>query len=364
MAVWRSLLIGVEAAAQSGVVTFGIVPTRPETQFGYIKSAADGAADGASRIESFVEKPDLATAEGYLESSEYLWNSGIFVVRASNWLRAIEHFEPGIHSACEAAWGGRHVDGDFVRIAASAFLPCPSQSIDYAVMEPLTSSIAAKPSNLDSVVVPMDAGWSDVGSWGAVMETTGASDADGNLLIGDAYSHETNNSLLYSTSRLVAGIGLRDTVVVETPDAVVVASREAAPDVGKMVQWLKLKGRDEGTSHIRVHRPWGYYEQLDCGPLYQVKKLMVKPGGVLSLQMHHHRAEHWIVVRGTASVTRNDEEFLLSENQSTYIPLGATHRLANHAVLPLEVIEVQSGTYLGEDDIVRFEDQYQRTTQD
>ena len=355
---FNSAVSAAAALAEAGyLVTFGIVPTGPETGYGYIKVGATVRANGgeARAIAAFVEKPDLATAQGYVSSGDYLWNSGMFVMRASVWLRAIGEFRSDILSACRRAFAAGSQDRDFFRVDKKAFIACPSDSIDYAVMEKVT----AGKNELQAAVVPLSAGWSDVGAWPAIWEV-GVPDADGNVSKGDVLTHGTRNSLLFAEHRLVAGVGLEDMVVVETADAVMVAHKSRAQDVKKIVERLKAENRSERLSHRRVHRPWGTYEGIDAGDRFQVKRIVVKPGESLSLQMHHHRAEHWVVVRGTARVTCGEKAFLLSENQSTYIPIGEKHRLENPGTIPLEIIEVQSGSYLGEDDIVRFEDVYGR----
>ena len=355
----EAVLACVELASEKTIVSFGIVPRYPETGFGYIKRGTSPISEkgpGIFSLDQFIEKPDAATASSYLRSGDYLWNSGIFAVRAQLWLEALNEFRPDMLSATRAAWDAGAADGSFYRVDPLAFESCPSDSIDYAVMEKISERSDCP---LQSAVVPLDAEWSDIGSWQALL-ANGANDDKGNVHSGDTYAHDTNNSLLISDSRFVATIGVSDTIVVETVDAVLVAAKDRSQDVKEVVRWLEAEGRDEGTTHRRVHRPWGSFEQLDSGERYQVKRLTVKPGEVLSLQMHHHRAEHWVVVRGTAKVTRGSEEFLLTENQSTYIPLGVKHRLGNPGQVLLEVIEVQSGTYFGEDDIVRFDDVYNR----
>ena len=350
-----------EAAVLAGagyLVTFGIVPTAAETGYGYIKLGAAVARGGgtAREIAAFVEKPDRATAQTYMDSGEYLWNSGMFMMSASVWLKAIGQFQPDILAACRRAMERGQTDRDFYRVDKKAFSVCPSDSIDYAVMEKVAGSSS---NDLRGAVVPLEAGWSDVGAWSAIWEV-GIPDADGNVARGDVLTHNTRNSLLFAEHRLVAGVGLDDMVVVETADAVMVAPKSQAQEVKRIVERLKVEDRSERLSHRRVYRPWGTYEGIDAGDRFQVKRIVVKPGAALSLQMHHHRAEHWVVVRGTARVTRGKEVFFLSENQSTYIPIGETHRLENPGTIPLEIIEVQSGSYLGEDDIVRFEDVYGR----
>ena len=342
--------------AESGkLVTFGIAPTAPETGFGYIQAGTPlalsgrGAGGEGYTVQRFVEKPDSATAVEYLASGEYYWNSGMFMFKASRYLEELRKFSPDIFNACQQALEQTSTDMDFVRPDAAAFAACPSDSIDYAVMEKTT----------DAVVVPLDAGWSDVGSWSSIWEVS-PKDSSNNRVHGDIMAVDTQNSLLFSESRLVATVGITDMVVVETRDAVLVAHKDRVQDVKAIVQKLEAEGRSEKDWHRIVYRPWGCYDSVDNGERFQVKRITVKPGATLSLQKHHHRAEHWIVVKGTAEVTCDDKTFLLTENQSTYIPLGSTHRLTNPGKMPLELIEVQSGSYLGEDDIVRFDDQYGR----
>jgi len=334
-------------AAETGkLVTFGIVPTSPETGYGYIK-AADG--QGLRAVERFVEKPDLDTATGYVASGQYYWNSGMFLFKASRYLQELERFQPAMLAGSRQAWQQARRDADFTRLDKDAFTAVPSDSIDYAVME----------KTADAVVIPLDAGWNDVGSWTALRDVS-QQDGDGNAHQGDVIAIDCRNTYAYA-QRLVALVGLDDVIVVETDDAVLVGKADRMQEVKTVVAQLKAEGRSEATWHRKVYRPWGAYDSIDNGERFQVKRITVKPGGTLSLQMHHHRAEHWIVVSGTAEVTRGDEVILLSENQSTYIPLGVTHRLRNPGKLPLELIEVQSGSYLGEDDIVRFEDTYGRS---
>lgn len=351
----------IRVAAAGAIVLLGITPDRPETGFGYIRTATDGAAGGALKIERFVEKPDLSTAEGYLRAGSYYWNSGMFVVRASVWLAALGRFRPDIAGATRQAWAGRTTDASFVRPDAAAFAAVPSESIDYAVMERAASEEVSDSAGpvFDMRMVPLSAGWSDLGAWDAVWQV-GAKDAAGNCSVGDVLLRDSHDTLVHATSRLVAVVGLANVVVVETPDAVLVADRGRSQEVKHIVAELDRSGRSEQTLHRQVHRPWGWYDSIDSGERFQVKRIMVKPGASLSLQKHHHRAEHWIVVRGTAEVTNGEQVSILSENQSTYIPLGQMHRLANPGKVPLEIIEVQSGAYLGEDDIVRFEDTYGR----
>ena len=350
---------GAKLAEEGMVVTFGITPDAPETSYGYIQ--AGKLHHGAQRIARFVEKPDLATAQFYLDAGTYLWNSGIFMMRASTWLSAIDACRTDILLACHTAWEKRKVDGEFVRVNKDAFAQCPSDSVDYAVMESLSASDdhAVKTSLPVGVVIPLSAGWSDVGSWDALWQIL-PKDADGNAAQGDVLLRDCVNTLAVSQSRLIACVGVSNLIVVETADAILVTHKEKTQDVKKVVDSLKAQGRPEGKIHRKVFRPWGWYDEVDAGMRFQVKRIVVKPQGILSLQMHHHRAEHWIVVRGTARVTRGDESFLVSENQSTFIPLGTKHRLENPGCMPLEMIEVQSGSYLDEDDIVRFEDVYGR----
>lgn len=344
---FRSAVQAAAAAAEAGkLVTFGIVPTGPETGYGYIK-AADG--QGLRAVERFVEKPDLGTATGYVSSGQYYWNSGMFLFKASRYVQELERFQPTMLAGSRQAWQQARRDADFTRLDKDAFTAVPSDSIDYAVME----------KTADAVVIPLDAGWNDVGSWTALRDVS-QQDGDGNAHQGDVIAIDCRNTYAYA-QRLVALVGLDDVVVVETDDAVLVGKADRMQDVKTVVAQLKAEGRSEATWHRKVYRPWGAYDSIDNGERFQVKRITVKPGGTLSLQMHHHRAEHWIVVSGTAEVTRGDEVILLSENQSTYIPLGVTHRLRNPGKLPLELIEVQSGSYLGEDDIVRFEDTYGRS---
>jgi mannose-1-phosphate guanylyltransferase / mannose-6-phosphate isomerase len=354
---------GVQYAAAGHIVTMGVVPARAETGYGYIRigapmPAATGegvGAGGARRLERFVEKPHLELAQRYVESQEYWWNSGIFIMRASTWLKAIKHFHPAIHDACVAAHAGGSSDGDFFRLQRDAFANCPSNSIDYAVMEQLGADTAMA----SGVVVPLAAGWSDVGSWDAIWQILPKDEAD-NVGRGRVMFEGAESTFAHSEGRLIACVGTHDLVVVETDDAILVADKSRVQDVKKVVGRIRSERGTEATNHRKVHRPWGHYDSVDIGERFQVKRIVVKPGAQLSLQMHHHRAEHWIVVRGTALVTRGEERFIVSENESAYIPLGVTHRLENPGKMPLEIIEVQSGSYLGEDDIVRFDDTYGR----
>lgn len=343
----RALHTGLAAAEHGLLVTFGVVPTAAETGYGYIQR---GAANGAAfRIARFVEKPDAQAARGYVDSGDYYWNSGMFLFRARRYLKELALLQPEMARVCEAAFRDASADLEFTRIAAQAFEACPADSIDYAVME----------KTRDAVVVPLEAGWSDVGSW-AALHAASTADAHGNVTRGDVVCADTQGCYLYSESRLVAAVGLEDHVVIETKDAVLVVPRSRVQDVKKLVQQLKEAGRYEHSLHREVFRPWGSYDGLEKGQRFQVKRLKIKPGSTLSLQLHHHRAEHWVVVAGTARITRGEEVFLLEENQSTYIPIGVQHRIENPGKIPLEIIEVQSGSYLGEDDIVRLEDKYGR----
>lgn len=331
------------------LATFGIVPTAPETGYGYIRSGQATADGNCFSVDSFVEKPNKETAEGFVAAGNYFWNSGMFLFRADSFLAELEKFAPTIATSTAAAVGKDYRDLDFCRLDEASFTACPSDSIDYAVMEHTKHAI----------VVPADIGWSDVGSWSALWEVQ-QQDAQGNATRGDVYLDDVSGSLVRAESRIVAVIGVKDLVVVETNDAVLVAHKDQVQRVKNVVDHLKTKQRTEHLHHTKVYRPWGCYEGIDIGDRFQVKRITVNPGGKLSLQMHHHRAEHWIVVSGTASVTCGDKVTLLTENESTYIPIGMTHRLENPGKLPLHLIEVQSGSYLGEDDIVRFEDVYQR----
>jgi mannose-1-phosphate guanylyltransferase/mannose-6-phosphate isomerase len=339
------------AAAVAGrLVTFGIQPNSPETGYGYIQSGkAISNAEGCFEVSCFVEKPNLETAESYLKSGDFFWNSGMFLFKPSVYLAELTKYKPQIIQQVQLAIQNSYQDLDFCRLEEKAFSASPSDSIDYAVME--KTSLAA--------VVPVDIGWSDVGSWAALWDVQ-TRDEEGNYLRGDVFTLDVQDSLIRSESRIVAAIGLNDLIIVETPDAILVAHKDYAQDVKKVVDYLKLNARSEHEEHSRVFRPWGWYECIDNGDRFKVKRIMVKSGAKLSLQMHHHRAEHWVVVSGTALVTRNGTDEVLTENQSTYIPIGVKHRLENPGKLPLHLIEVQSGGYLGEDDITRFEDTYGR----
>ncbi len=334
------------AAATGKLVTFGIEPTAPETGYGYIQSAG---GEGVRPVERFVEKPDAATAEAYVASGSYFWNSGMFLFKASAYLDALASHQPAMLDASRAALANARRETDFVRLDRAAFEASPSDSIDYAVMEKTDAA----------AVLPIDVGWNDVGSWSALWEVA-EQDSDGNAHHGDVLAEQCRNTLAWSDQRLVALLELEDVVVVDTADAVLVAHKDKVQDIKGIVGKLKAAGRSEPSAHRKVYRPWGNYDSIDVGGRFQVKRITVKPGAQLSLQMHHHRAEHWIVVSGTGRVTRGEEIIMLSENQSTYIPLGVKHRLENPGVVPLELIEVQSGSYLGEDDIVRFDDVYGR----
>ena len=346
----RAMASAIDAAQAGAIAILGVRPDRPETGYGYIRSTGK---DGLRHVQAFVEKPDAATAERYLAEGGYAWNAGMFVLRASVWMAALERFRPDIAAACTQSWNARSIDARFVRPGRTEFSAVPAESVDYAVMEKCPGS------GIDIRMVELDAGWNDLGAWDAVWQVA-PRDAHGNAHRGDAIVRDSQDTLVHATSRLVAAVGVKDLVIVETPDAVLVIDRQRSQDVKKIVQQLHGDQRGEHALHRKVHRPWGWYDSIDQGPRFQVKRILVKPGASLSLQMHHHRAEHWIVVSGTAEVTVGDEKILLSENQSTYIPLGQVHRLANPGKVPLEIVEVQSGSYLGEDDIVRFEDTYGR----
>ncbi len=334
-------------AKNGKLVTFGIVAHAPETGYGYIRR---GEGPGpAYPVAQFIEKPGLDVAQQFVASGDYYWNSGMFVFKAGRYLDELGRFAPDILEASTAAYQSGKTDLDFVRIDKAAFEKCRADSIDYAVME----------KTRDAVVLPLDAGWSDVGSWASLFDALPA-DAEGNVLQGDVLVHDTHDCYVHSTSRLVTAVGMDDHIIVETKDAILVAPKERVQDVKELVAKMKKSGRSEPSLHREVFRPWGSYDSLDSGERFQVKRLSVKPGGVLSLQMHHHRAEHWIVVKGTARITCDEKTFLLSENQSTFIPIGATHRIENPGKVALHIVEVQSGPYLGEDDIVRLEDSYGR----
>jgi len=347
---FRAAVRQVAPHAEAGrLITFGIVPAVPETGYGYIKAGAPVDESGVCQVERFVEKPDLATAQGYLETGGYFWNSGMFMFRASAFLAELERLAPAMLATGQQALAAGHADTDFLWLDRKAFAACPKDSIDYAVME----------KTHHAVVMPLAVGWNDVGSWSALWDV-GERDADGNILRGDVISVDTRDTYVDAATRLVSTVGVDNLVVVETADAVLVATKDRVQDVKTVVNRLQASQRPEGRVHRKVYRPWGFYDSIDLDQRFQVKHITIKPGACISSQMHHHRAEHWVVVSGTARVHRGDEEFLLTENQSTYIPVGVQHRLTNPGKIPLEIIEVQSGSYLGEDDIVRFEDVYGR----
>jgi mannose-1-phosphate guanylyltransferase/mannose-6-phosphate isomerase len=348
----------IAQAEQGNIVILGVTPDKPETGYGYIRTETSGSLPlqaNVYKVQAFVEKPNLQTAQQYLSEGGYYWNAGMFVLKASVWLAAIEQFAPAILHASQTAWDARKTDGAFVRPGRAEFEAIPSESVDYAVMEHCPGS--AFPIQM----VPLDAGWSDLGAWDAVWQVQ-PKDAHGNAHVGDVLHTDSHNTLVHASSRLVALVGVRDLVVVETADAVLVTSKTRSQDVKAIVNQLTAQKREEQTLHRKVHRPWGWYDSIDEGGRFKVKRIQVKPKASLSLQKHHHRAEHWIVVTGTAEITNGDQVLTLTENQSTYIPLGAVHRLVNPGSIPLEIIEVQSGSYLGEDDIVRFEDTYGRAS--
>lgn len=343
----RAVATAMPAAAEGRFVTFGVVPTHPETGYGYIRKGVEVGA--VLRVAAFVEKPDAAKAAQFVASGDYLWNSGMFLLSAQGYLDELRRLDPAMLSACEQAYGSAVRDLDFTRLDRAAFETCRADSIDYAVMEKTDRA----------AVVPLAAGWSDVGSWASLKDALPA-DSDGNVLHGDVMAEDTTDCLLYSSDRLVAAVGLDSHVVIETKDAVLVAPKDRVRDVKRLVERMKKAGRSEPDLHREVFRPWGSYDSIDAGERFQVKRLTIKPGAVLSLQMHRHRAEHWVVVQGQARITRGEDVFLLSENESTYIPVGTVHRIENPGSEPLRIIEIQSGSYLGEDDIVRLEDHYGR----
>lgn len=353
VAFTAALQQGIRAAADGAIVVLGVTPDTPETGYGYIQHEEVASTQGGYRVAKFVEKPDIETAISYLASGNFFWNSGMFVLRASVWLKALTHFRPDIAESTQMAWSGRTIDSPFIRPDKSLFTAVPGDSIDYAVMEKCPGS--AFPVHM----VPLNAGWSDLGAWNAVWQV-GAQDAHGNVTQGDTLLVDTSNTLVHASNRLVSAVGVSDLVIIETADAVLVADRKQSQDVKKIVGLLDAQKRAELGLHRKVHRPWGWFDSIDEAQRFKVKRIMVKPGASLSLQKHHHRAEHWIVVKGTAEVTCGNKVVLLTENQSTYIPLGEMHRLVNPGSIPLEIIEVQSGSYLGEDDILRFEDTYGR----
>jgi mannose-1-phosphate guanylyltransferase/mannose-6-phosphate isomerase len=353
----QALQQSIRAAADGGIVILGITPDKPETGYGYIQQSGAVGACGEYTVAQFAEKPSLEVAKAYLAGGQHTWNSGMFVLRASTWLKALQHFRPDIATATQTAWQDKTIDTPFIRPNKEAFTQVPSESVDYAVMEKCPDS------SYPIHMVPLDAGWNDLGAWDAVWQVNqdGHQDAQGNVVQGDALLADTSNTFIHASSRLVGAVGVTNLIVVETADAVLVADRSQSQNVKKLVQQLEANKREELSLHRKVHRPWGWYDSIDEAERFKVKRIQVKPGASLSLQKHHHRAEHWIVVKGTAEVTCGDKVTLLGENQSTYIPLGEIHRLANPGSIPLEIIEVQSGSYLGEDDIVRFEDTYGRS---
>lgn len=356
VAFHAAIASGLKAAAEDTFVTFGVVPTRPETGYGYLRrGAARPGISGAYELDAFIEKPDAATAATYVESGAYLWNSGIFLMRASVWLTAVAALQPAMHRACLDAVANVRRDGDFMRVDRDAFVASPADSIDYAIMEKLRDH----PELGGAAVVPFAARWSDVGAWDSLRDIADR-DASGNVTRGDVLLEDCRDCLVLAQSRLVATLGCEGMVVVETPDAVLVADGSRSQDVKKVVEKLKAGRREEATTPRKVFRPWGWYDSLEHGPGFQVKRIGVHPGASLSLQMHHRRAEHWVVVRGVGHVTNGERVFDLYANESTYIPIGTRHRLENLTSEPLEIIEVQTGDYLGEDDIVRFEDRYAR----
>jgi mannose-1-phosphate guanylyltransferase/mannose-6-phosphate isomerase len=343
----------IREAESGNIVILGITPDRPETGYGYIQAKSQSSA-GAMAVRRFVEKPNADTARQYLNEGGYYWNAGMFVLRASVWLNALATFRPDIANATSAAWSDKTQDNTFVRPGKAEFIATPSDSIDYAVMERCPGS------NFPIKMVSLNAGWSDLGAWDAVWSVL-PKDELGNAHLGDVLTTDSRNTLVHASSRLVSLVGVQDLIVIETPDAVLVADKNRSQDVKQIVTQLQTSKREEHTLHRKVHRPWGWYDSIDEGGRFKVKRILVKPGASLSLQKHHHRAEHWIVVKGTAEITNGEKVLLLTENQSTYIALGEVHRLANPAATSLEIIEVQSGGYLGEDDIVRFDDHYGRT---
>jgi len=348
-ALQEAVLLAAQHAGQGHLVTFGVVPESPETGYGYVQTGA-ATGQGAYRVAAFVEKPSAELAASYLAGGQHLWNSGMFMFRASRYVGELQKFRPDILQACRSALKVTDTDLNFIRVDRTAFEACPTDSIDYAVMEKTDAA----------VVVPLSAGWSDVGAFAALWDVL-PKDEKGNALSGDVMAVDSTNSLVMAESALVATIGVRDLVVVQTKDAVLVADRDKAQDVKAIVARLRESGRTEHQVHRQVYRPWGHYDSVDSGARYQVKRITVQPGAKLSVQLHHHRAEHWVVVSGTARVTLQDQEHLLSENQSIYVPVGAVHALENPGKIPLDLIEIQVGSYLGEDDIVRLDDRYGRT---
>ena len=345
----------VAEAANGTIVILGVTPDKPETGYGYIQINQAETKAGVNTVRRFVEKPDAATAQAYVNEGGYFWNAGMFVLKASLWLNALEEFRPDILRATQGAWDKRSADDKFVRPGKAEFAAIPSESVDYAAMEHCPDS------NFPINMVPLDAGWNDLGAWDAVWNVL-PKDDNGNAHLGDVLTTDSKNTLVHAKSRLVSLVGVENLIVVETPDAVLVANKSRSQDVKHIVTQLQKTKREEHTLHRKVHRPWGWYDSIDEGGRFKVKRIQVKPKASLSLQKHHHRAEHWIVVTGTAEITIGEKVLTLTENQSSYIPLGAVHRLSNPGSIPLEIIEVQSGSYLGEDDIVRFEDTYGRAS--
>ena len=347
----------IRAAAGGEIVILGVTPDRPETGYGYIQHSGAMGLYGEYKVAQFTEKPSLEIAQSYLQGGEYTWNSGMFVLKASAWLEALQEFRPNILAGSQAAWAERTAEASFIRPSKSLFAQVPADSVDYAVMEKCPQS------RFPIKMVPLNAGWSDLGAWDAVWQVAhnALQDPHGNVTQGDTLMIDTTQTLIHATSRLVASVGVTNLIIVETPDAVLVMDRSQSQNVKKIVQKLEQQKRSELILHRKVNRPWGWYDSIDEGERFKVKRIQVNPGASLSLQKHHHRAEHWVVVKGTAEITNADQVILLTENQSTYIPLGEVHRLANPGTIPLEIIEVQSGSYLGEDDIVRLEDTYGRT---
>lgn len=345
----EAVTAGLPLAQANYLVTFGIVPNRPETGYGYINAVDAIEETKALSVKRFVEKPDIETAQQYISSGKYYWNSGMFLFKASQYLKELEQFEPDIVGTCRIAVDNALEDKYFLRLDEAAFKASPSNSIDYAVMENTNAA----------VVIPLEAGWNDVGAWSSLWEVS-EQDNDSNVILGDVLTEKVHNSYLRAEHRLLAAIGIENLTIVETADAVLVAHKDHVQDVKKIVTRLKSENRPEAELHRKVYRPWGYYETIDTEERFKVKRITVNPGASLSLQKHYHRSEHWVVVKGTARITHGDETFIITENQSTYIPLGIKHRLENPGKLPLEIIEVQSGSYLGEDDIVRYEDVYGR----
>ena len=352
----KALQQAVLAASKDAIIILGATAHHPQTAYGYIQAQGLPGEFGAYQVQKFTEKPNETQAKEYLATGEYTWNCGIFVLKASLWIKALQLFRPDILKATQVSWSQKEVDlqNHFIRPNPQAFLEIPSESIDYAVMEKCPNS------SIPIQMIPLDVGWSDLGSWDAVW-AVGQPDSNGNVVHGDVVTTQTSNTLVYANQRLVSTVGVHDLIVVETADAVLVADQSKSQDVKEIVQQLAKMQRTEQTTHRKVYRPWGWYDSIDSGPHFQVKRICVNPGAKLSLQLHHHRAEHWIVIQGQAEVTNGAEVMTLNENQSTYIPQGVKHRLANHGATPLEIIEVQSGSYLGEDDIVRFEDHYGRS---